>query len=196
VHVDTPHGRRIVHCDKLVVTAPPVPRTFTGFDLDHVERRVFARLRSGFAWTAVARFSGVPADASVVNVGADTRYNLPPPPGIYSVTPTGIPELWQVHYGSAVAVPDHQVRRNIAADIGRLATAGTLPKTLDGLEIFRSHVPFELTVGAADIASGFYRALNGLQGRNHTYYNGAAFHTHDSALLWQRTEALLPRIAA
>jgi flavin-dependent amine oxidoreductase len=196
VQVDTPRGGRIVHCDKLVVTAPPVPRTFTGFDLDHVERRVFARLRSGYAWTAVARLSGVPADVSVVNVGADTRYNLPPLPGITSVSPTGIPDLWHVKYTSSVAVPDRQVRRNIAADIERLATAGTLPVTLDGLELFRSHVPYELTVGAADIASGFYRALNGLQGRNHTYYNGAAFHTHDSALLWQHTEALLPRIAA
>ena len=38
--------------------------------------------------------------------------------------------------------------------------------------------------------------LNALQGRNRTFYTGAAFHTHDSSLLWQFTEALLPRIAA
>jgi hypothetical protein len=196
VHVDTPDGPRIVHSDKVVVTAPPVPRTFASFDLDPVERQVFARFRPGAYWTAVARLSGMPADLSVVNVGADTRYNLPPLPGIYSVTPTGIPDLWHVKYGSAVPLPDHQVRRNIAAGIRRLATAGTLPVTVDGLEIFRAHVPFELTVGVADIAGGFYRELNALQGHNHTYYNGAAFHAHDSSLLWQFTEGLLPKIAA
>jgi hypothetical protein len=195
VHVQTPRGPRIVHCDKLVVTAPPVPRTFAGFDLDSVERQLFARFRSGAYWTAVARLSGVPPELSVVNVGAGTRYNLPPLPGIYSVTPTGIPDLWHVKYGSAVPLPEHQVRRNIAADIRRIAAAGTLPVTLDGLEIFKAHVPFELTVGTADIAGGFYRELNALQGRNHTYYNGAAFHTHDSSSLWQFTESLLPTIA-
>ena len=194
--VRTPHGPRIIHCGKLVVTAPPVPATFAGFDLDQVERRVFARFRSGAYWTAVARLSGIPPELSVVNVGADTRYNLPPLPGIYSVTPTGIPDLWHVKYGSSVPLPEHQVRRNIVADIRRLAAAGTLPVTLDGLEIFRAHVPFELTVSTADIAAGFYRELTALQGRNRTYYNGAAFHTHDSSMLWQFTEALLPRIAA
>lgn len=194
VHVETPHGPRIVHCDKLVVTAPPVARTFAGFDLDAVERRLFARFRSGAYWTAVARLSGIPPELSVVNVGADTRYNLPPLPGIYSVTPTGIPDLWHVKYGSPVPLPEHQVRRNIVADIRRLATAGTLPVTLDDLEIFKAHVPFELTVGTADIAAGFYRKLNALQGRNRTFYNGAAWHAHDSSLLWQFTEALLPKI--
>jgi hypothetical protein len=79
-------------------------------------------------------------------------------------------------------------------DIRRLAAAGTVPVTLEGLETFKAHVPFELTVGTADIAAGFYRELTALQGHNHTYYNGAAFHTHDSSQLWQFTEALLPMI--
>jgi hypothetical protein len=46
------------------------------------------------------------------------------------------------------------------------------------------------------IKAGFYRKLYALQGRNRTFYTGAAFHTHDSSLLWQFTEALLPRITA
>jgi hypothetical protein len=58
-----------------------------------------------------------------------------------------------------------------------------------------SHSPFELTVSPDDIAGGFYRQVNALQGHRHTYYNGGAFHTHDSSLLWQFTEGLLPRIA-
>jgi hypothetical protein len=190
VYVDTPDGPRTIHCGKLVVTAPPVPRTFAGFDLDDTERGLFGRFRHSYYWTGVARLSGLPAGASVVNTGADTPYHLPVLPGIYGLNPTGLPGLWHVKYGSTVPVSDRQVRHNIAADIRRLGA------TFDGLEIFRSHVPFEMTVDAADIAAGFYRQLGALQGRNQTYYTGAAFHTHDSSLLWRFTEALLPRIAA
>jgi Flavin containing amine oxidoreductase len=196
VGVETPDGPLTVHCDKLVVTAPPLSRTFAGFDLDAQERALFARFRSGAYWTAVARLSGVPPELSIVNIGADTRYNLPPLPGVYSVTPTGLPDLWHVKYGSPVPLPEQQVRRDIAAGIRRLATAGTVPVTLEGLETFKAHVPFELTVSTADIAAGFYRELTALQGHNRTYYNGAAFQSHNSSELWQFTEALLPKIVA
>jgi hypothetical protein len=84
----------------------------------------------------------------------------------------------------------------MVADIRRLRTAGSYPVELAGLEIFKAHVPFEMVVRPGDIANGFYRRLYGLQGRNGTFYTGAAFHTHDSSLLWRFTEELLPRIMA
>jgi hypothetical protein len=101
-----------------------------------------------------------------------------------------------IKYGSTVALSDRLVRANIAADLDRLRTAGTAPVRLERFEIFRGHNPFELTVDPQDIAAGFYRRLYALQGRNHTFYNGAAFHTHDSSLLWQFTERLLPQLTA
>ena len=51
-------------------------------------------------------------------------------------------------------------------------------------------------VPADDIANGFYKALNSLQGRNGTFYTGAAFQTNDSSLIWSFTESLLPKILA
>jgi hypothetical protein len=53
-----------------------------------------------------------------------------------------------------------------------------------------------LTVSAADVAAGFYTKLYALQGHRNTFWNGAAFQAHDSTLLWQYTETLLPQIAA
>nr|BFF21828.1 hypothetical protein GCM10025730_53490 [Promicromonospora thailandica] len=50
-------------------------------------------------------------------------------------------------------------------------------------------------MSAEAVRAGFYRRLGSLQGRNRTFYSGAAFHTHDSSLIWQFTETLLPRIA-
>jgi hypothetical protein len=62
--------------------------------------------------------------------------------------------------------------------------------------MYSSHTPFELTVPPEAIADGFYKKLYSLQGCRHTFYTGAAFHTHDSSLLWQFTETLLPNITA
>jgi hypothetical protein len=62
--------------------------------------------------------------------------------------------------------------------------------------LFSSHTPDELRVPAKAIKDGFYKELDGLQGQRRTYYTGAAFHTHDSTLLWQFTETLLSLVVA
>ncbi|BCB78781.1 hypothetical protein GCM10022251_78240 [Phytohabitans flavus] len=196
VRVDTPTGPRVIRCRKLLVTAPPLLSTFDGFDLDATERAIFGRFRHHRYWTAVARLSGMPTGVSLVNVGADTPYNLAPLPGWYGLTVTGVPNLWGVKYGSEGPMSNQAVRAAIVADIRRLRTAGSYPVELDRLEIFKAHNPFELVVRPGDIAGGFYRRLYGLQGRNRTFYTGAAFHTHDSSLLWRFTEELLPSITA
>jgi hypothetical protein len=198
LRVSTPDGQRVIQCSKLVVTFPPLLPNFQVFDLDAIERSVFTRFSPKYYATAVARLTGIPVDVSVVNVAPDTPYNLPPLPGIYSVYPTGLPNLFNVKYGSSVPLDNNQVQTNIKADLQRLTNAG-FPVQLDSVQplpVFSSHSPFELTVSAADIASGFYGQLYALQGHKNTFYNGAALHTHDSSLLWEFTERLLPEITA
>ncbi|KIJ27447.1 hypothetical protein M422DRAFT_271356 [Sphaerobolus stellatus SS14] len=56
------------------------------------------------------------------------------------------------------------------------------------------HTPFELVVSKEQIAAGFYKELYGLQGARRTWWSGAAFHTHDSSLLWQFTEGIVQRM--
>jgi hypothetical protein len=196
VLVATPDGPRLIRAKKLLVTIPPLLRSFAGFDLDAVERSLFSEFISGAYYTGAVRLSGVPAGVSLENVAAETPYNLPPLPGFYQVSPTGVPGLYNVKYGSPSPLPLAQVRRNIRADIERVAKAGTYPVKFEELEVFSSHTPFELHVTPAAIARGFYRRLNGLQGRNRTYYAGAAFASHNSARIWTAVEGLLPSIAA
>jgi hypothetical protein len=196
VLVATPGGPRLIRAKKLVVAIPPLLRSFAGFDLDAVERSLFSQFISGAYYTGVVRLSGVPDGVSLENVAAETPYNLPPLPGIYQVSPTGIPGLYNVKYGSPSPIPEAQVRRNIRADIERIAKAGTYPIEFEDLEVFASHAPFELHVSPEAIARGFYRRLNALQGRNRTYYGGAAFSSHNSTRVWAALEGILPSIAA
>ncbi|KAK9482663.1 hypothetical protein V1527DRAFT_485538 [Lipomyces starkeyi] len=125
------------------------------------------------------------------NVGADTLYNLPTLPGIYGPSQTGVPGLISVKYGSATGLPDDQVMADIISKVKLMYPAST-----PAFAVFSSHTPFELTVPASAINAWFYKKLYRLQGYRKTWYTGAAFHTHDSSLLWQFTEKLLPSIAA
>jgi hypothetical protein len=196
VVVQTPAGLKIIRARKLLVTIPPKLTNLVGFDLDATETLLFGQFRNSAYYTGVLRNTGIPDNLSVNNIGQDTPYHLPALPGVYAISPTGLPGLHNVKYGSPVQLPEAQVRADIVAAVRRLRTAGTLPTTTPNFAVFASHSPFELTVPTAAIQAGFYRRLYGLQGHNRTFYTGAAFHTHDSSLLWQFTEALLARIAA
>ena len=196
VLVQTPSGLKLIRAKKIVVTIPPKLDNLFGFDLDATEQSLFGQFGNSAYYTGVLRHTGIPDNMAVTNIGADTPYHLPALPGVYSISPTGVPGLHNVKYGSPQQLSDLQVKADIVASVKRLRTAGTLPTTTPEFAAFASHSPFELTVSTDAIKAGFYQNLYGLQGRNRTYYTGAAFHTHDSSLLWQFTEALLPSIAA
>jgi hypothetical protein len=193
--VATVSGLKLIQAKKLLVTVPPKVSNLAGFDLDTTELSLFTQFRNTGYYTGLLRGTGIPDNYSVDNIGADTPYHLPALPGVYSISPTGIPGLHSVKYGSPAQLPEARVKAEILAAVRRIGAAGTIPTKTPEFAVFASHSPFELTVPTETIKSGFYRKLAALQGRNRTYYTGAAFHTHDSSLLWQFTEALLPRLA-
>ncbi|MBQ0863760.1 NAD(P)/FAD-dependent oxidoreductase [Streptomyces sp. RK75] len=190
----TPQGVHTIRAKRVVFTAPPVPGNLAPFDLDDTERALFGRFRSTFFYTGLLRLPGVPDNLTVQNATAEPPFHTPAMPVTYFIEPSGVTGLHKVKYGSTVALTHAQVRARVLADIRRLVAAGTLPRTTMELETLKSHSPYALTVSRDDIADGFYRRLYSLQGRNRTFYNGAAFQTHDSSLLWQFTERLLPRL--
>ena len=196
VLVRTPTGVRVVRARKLLVTIPPKLDNLAGFDLDGTEAALFAQWRNSGYYTGLLRGTGIPDNVSVTNIGAGTPYGLPALPAPYAISPTGVPGLHAVKYGSPRQLPEAQVKADILASVRRLRAAGTIDAGTPGFAVFASHSPFELTVSPAAVRAGFYRKLYALQGRNRTFYTGAAFHTHDSSMLWQFTEALLPRLAA
>jgi hypothetical protein len=191
-----PEGPVTIRANKIVITVPPLPGLLGAFDLDATELAVFSRFRQGNYYTGLVRLPGVPDSTNVQNIGADTLYNLPPLPALYAVSPSNVPGLFDIKFGSDVPLSDADVRVTILESLGKLQDAGTIPATKPVFADYSSHTPYELTVSASDIANGFYAKLYGLQGKRNTYWNGAAFAAHDSTLIWQYTETLLSQIAA
>lgn len=194
--VETPTGPVVIKAGKVVITVPPLPGALVPFGLDTTEFSLFSRFQHANYYASLLSLPGVPDTLTVQNVAADTPYNLPPLPALYVVSASNIPGLFDAWMGTPQTVSDADARAMIIDAIGRLQAAGTLPATQPSFVDFSSHSPCELTVSAADIAGGFYSSLSALQGHRSTYWNGAAFHVHDSSLLWRFTETLLPAIAA
>ena len=196
VDVETPAGLVRVVCEKLVVACPPTLQNLRPLDLDALETRTFNRFRANYYGTALVELSGLPAGQAVQNVRADTPYQLPALPGIYSLDPSPAPGLWNVKFGSANWLPDQLVRAKIVAGIEALNTAGTFPAQFEQFIAFEAHTPFQMMVSSQQIAAGFYRTLGSLQGRRGTFYASAALQTNNSSLIWRFVEGLLPQLAA
>ena len=194
--VSTPSGLKLIKAKKVVLAIPPTLQNLANCDLDSAERSLFKQFATTGYYTGLLRNSGIPDNISVVNTGANTLYNLPVLPGIYSIDPTGVPGLHMFQYGSDTPLPVENVKEDILASIKRLRTAGTIATTTPEFAVFSAHTPFEFTVSAKAIKNGFYDKLNHIQSYRNTFYTGATFDNQDSSLLWQFTEAFLPLIVA
>lgn len=193
--ISTPSGRKLIRAKKVIIAIPPKLHNLRHFDLDDTERDLFGQFNNSGYYTSLLHHTAIPDDLQFTNIGADTPENLPHLPGIYCVLQTGVPGLVDVKYGSPTELSDEEVKENIIADILRLKN-DNITTTAGEFATFSSHNPFELTVSTNAIAGGFYKELYALQGHRNTFYTGAAWIAHDSSLIWNFTEALLPMIIA
>lgn len=196
VIADTAAGPRVIRCEKLLVTAPPLLDNLCSFDLDATESRLFGSFQPNYYWTGVVRATGLPPGLSLVNAAPETPANLAPLPGIYSLSPSPIPGLLNVKFGSDTALSDRRVSAAIHDAIERVHVPGVGPIRVEGFATFKSHSPYALMASTRDIRRGFYASLQGLQGHRQTFYAGAAFQTHSSAGIWAYIEGMLAQLAA
>ena len=195
VVADTPTGPVTVLCSKLVWSAPPTLFNLAPVDLDAKEISVFSRLQAKTYAVGLATISGLPEGVAIENQAPDTPFNLPPLPGLYLLS-AKVPGLYTTLFGSEEPLPSSVVEFLIKLQVESLARAGTYPARFEEFQIFSNHTPFQIGVSADEIAAGFYTRMNALQGHQNTWYNGAAFQTNDSSLIWQFTEQLLTKIVS
>lgn len=191
LRVQTPSGPKTIQAKQLLVAIPQKIENLRPFALDDREARLFGEFLNTGYYTSLVSNTGLPVNFSSLSVGADTPFNIPTLPGVYSVSATAIEGVFDIKYGSPHGLPDYYVKQEIMAYVKNLQHNGFAEKVNGQPEFvrFNSHTPFELTVPPEQIANGFYKDLYALQGYRNTWYTGAAFHTQDSSMLWNFTDA-------
>lgn len=195
VLIQNPSGYKVIYAKKLIFTIPPKIDNLSGWDLSTSEKALFSQFKNSGYYIGVFGNTGLPTGSSVNNIANDTLHGFPPLPAAYTITPTAIPDVFNLFYGSETSLPDDQVRTAMFEELNRLKITNKTATTPELLAYTR-HTPFELWVPASAIEQGFYSKLYSLQGQKSTFYTGAAFHTHDSSMLWQFTEALMSNVTA
>jgi hypothetical protein len=193
ITVQTPAGLKLIKAKKLLVTIPPILDNLAPFQLDHHERSAFKQWQYTTYYAGILR-NGVPDGISITNTAADTTLNIPAPPFVRSFDFSGIPGLHTFTTTSLTPQTPEQVQALITGDISAMSAAGTVPASVPSVEVLSNHSPIQMRVSVDAIEKGFYRDLYALQGRQGTFWTGAAWAPDDSSLLWAFTEGVLPLI--
>ncbi|KAJ5102436.1 hypothetical protein NUU61_004658 [Penicillium alfredii] len=187
--VRTPSGYKLLRAKQFLFTLPPKLDHLSGFDLDGEEINLFSQFSSIDYYTGLLRDCPVPPNISLSNMVADpSTFYLPRLPTCYTLgLIQSSSNLTNVKFSSNITTMGvGEVRAQITAE-ARTVVAGSRPS----LAVLSNHGPFGLQVSANAIRHGFYQKLNRLQGRRRSFWTGAAWHVHDSALLWNFTEGIL-----
>ncbi|EPS32973.1 hypothetical protein PDE_07934 [Penicillium oxalicum 114-2] len=190
--VRTPSGERVVQAKQFLFTIPPTRDTLTGFDLDSEEETLFSAFKYINYSTGLLRGGPIAYGVTLCNRGSDPDvYSLPRLPAIYTLGPTQKPSLLTgVKFGSNTTMTVEQMKAEIVAESAKALRDNSSLQ----LAAFANHGPYALSVSSESIRDGFYQRLYGLQGRRRSFWTGAAWHTHDSSLLWNFTDTILSRM--
>ncbi|KAJ5371521.1 uncharacterized protein N7496_007613 [Penicillium cataractarum] len=189
--IATPSGHKLVRVKQFLFTLPPTLDVLTGFDLDHEETLSFSCFERMDYFSGLLRNTPIPQNATFSNkaTNPDTYY-LPRLPTTYTLGPTNAQSsLTNVKFGSNISMSVEQVQSQIIDETGQV-----IPGKPARFEAFVNHGPYALRVSPELIRSGFYQRLNNLQGRRRSFWTGAAWHTHDSSLLWNFTETIISKM--
>lgn len=187
----------MIRARKLLIAIPPTLKNMCTFDLDEQERAIFSKFFSLGYFAGVARVPGF--NGSLINFGAQTPFNQPIIPGNNVFVNAGSPEEVLIGGGfDSGDVTDEQGKDLVRKNLATLAAAGAVPEDAAETVTFPytcNHTPYNVRVTAEDIRAGFYTKLLALQGSRNTYWTGAAFAGHNSALVWTWNEGtIVPRL--
>ncbi|CCF42616.1 flavin-containing superfamily Amine oxidase [Colletotrichum higginsianum] len=177
---------KLIRARKLLVAAPPTLENVGAFDLTAEERGLISKFSSLGCWASVANVPGL--NVTLKNYGVHMPYNQPSIPGPYGFVAYGSPNNFLVTVGlpdaaNTAAKGEAVVRQSLAT----LSAVGAVPA--DALEkltfpFSAVHSPYSLRVSAEEIKAGFYSKFLALEGARNTYWTGAVWAGHNSALIW------------
>ncbi|OWP01225.1 flavin-containing superfamily Amine oxidase [Marssonina coronariae] len=177
---------KLIRAKKLIVAIPQTLDNIGTYDLTGEEQDVFGKFAGFGYWAGVVTVPGL--NNSVRNIGVQTSYQQPSIPGPASIEITGVPEYFTTSVGfndlNYVEADGPEVVR---ASLRKLETVAAVPRGSADVATFpysTDHRTYNLRVPAEEIKNGFYAKVAKLQGHRNTYWTGAAYGFHNSALIW------------
>ncbi|CAK3900358.1 flavin-containing superfamily amine oxidase [Lecanosticta acicola] len=190
VYVSTPTGTKLIKACKLLIAIPPLASNLGFLDLDASEKELLSTFTFNYYYDSIVENTGLPANVTQVNVGSLQTLLLPQLPDVYVIRPSNIPGISSAYYGSYSFQSKEQVIAAILQRCAELRKAQGLPEPQQPTTVseLNDHKPYELVVTGEQIAAGFYKKLQALQGAKHTWWTGAAWRTHVSSEIWDFNE--------
>ncbi|KAF4545829.1 Amine oxidase [Lasiodiplodia theobromae] len=197
--IQTPTGQKLIQAKKLLITIPPTLANLEPFDIDANERALFSQFHYDYFWTGLLNQTGIPVNVSVSNVDPSRQFWLPAMPAVYAFSVTHVPGLIDWKYSAPTNLSVDSVKRETIAALDRIRDGGQLnfttsPDVEPSFVAFADHSPYAMRVDPEAIKTGFYQMLYDLQGYNNVFWTGAAWHTHDSGLLWRFTDKIVNQL--
>ncbi|KAL4789650.1 beta-cyclopiazonate dehydrogenase [Aspergillus venezuelensis] len=175
----------------LLVTIPPLLHELQAFDLSTHEVDLFSRWQYHQYWAVLVNDTGLPSNLTVVNVDPNRAYGVPAEPFLWRIHSHLAPGYHNIKLGGYVDFDEARAREFMQETLSFLNEQGTYTTREANIVQFGNHSPTLMFVTAEDIRDGFYRELYRLQGRNSTFWTGAAWASDYSTLLWGFTEGVL-----
>ncbi|KAF4772724.1 flavin-containing superfamily Amine oxidase [Colletotrichum scovillei] len=191
VLVKQPGGsHKLIRARKLIVAIPPTMENIASYDLTANESALFSKFSALGYWAGVATVHGL--NTSLTNVGAQTPFNQPAIPGTNGFNSAGSPGDFLVAVGfQDTDYTEEDAKAVLVKNLATLAAVGAVPKDAAETVTFpyvSDHKPYCVRVSAEEIKGGFYSKLLALEGARNTYWAGATFSGHNSALVWSFNE--------
>lgn len=189
--INTSSGLKLLRAKQVLFTIPPLLDQVSELDLDRQEYSLFSEFSSTKYYSGLLQHAVISAEKILSNmVDNPETFYLPRLPTTFTYAMNVPSNLTSVKFISNItSMTAAQVKTQIIAEARRV-----IPGSKPQLVAFISHAPFGLQVSANAIRDGFYQKLNRLQGRRRSFWTGAAFHVHDTALLWNFTESILAQM--
>jgi hypothetical protein len=195
--VSTPNGLTLVESQKLIISVQPTAQNLAALSLTQLEGALLSQFTYTNYFAALLNNTGLPANISLLAYDPTQTFGIPAPPSIYDIQQTNVEGVFRVDYGTAanVQTTDAEIESAILSAVEALNIPGKVAST-PNFVMSSNHKPFELRASASAIANGLYKDLNAMQGEQNTWWISATFQSHDSSLIWEFAETLLPEIAA
>lgn len=202
ISFNTPSGSKTIKASKLIIAIPTLPSLLEPFlNLSQQEQSVFTNFNDSYLWANIVSNSGIARKTSLTNIESTAALGIPPEPAIFLTEPTEVDDYHIVLYGSPTYISNAEVQNTIVSTLNKWKRASNRstgsPEESARIVAFKSHSPYFFTVSTDEIRRGFYKDADSLQGKENTFYTGAAWETNDSTAIWNFTETqILPRVLA